>query len=594
MALIERLQRRASDWGLLPRLLQLLPRLAIISGIIGFAWLAVYLPLEGEFRRTYISENALMPSQAYSYFRETEWNLLRGYRTQVKDLVNKHSDERNGILGSWLEEIGVKTAIHHDPENRDTLYGVWNAPRGDGTEAMVLAAPWFNGDGEFNIGGVALATALTRFFSRWPLWSKNIIVVFSEDTRASLSSWCHAYHNNLDLTGGSIESAVVLDYPGTNDYFKYVEIFYAGLNGELPNLDLVNVAVHVTEHEGMKVSLNGAPESEIGEDDYPGRMQKMLLGIRKMALAGVQTCYGNEAFSGYRIQSIVLRARGKEGPFDITTFGRVPEAVFRSVNNLLEKFHQSFFFYLLLAPRYFVSIASYLPAAVAYSAAFILASLDNFLKSNKHLPMGANAAFRISLNTATTFVGSFLASFFISQVFLQWQKPLALVLASGLLSLIPLFPTDIKLSLAQSHQLKSIAFSYLSVVLTSLLVVNFALAFGIGLLAFPMIFLANTVSPRTGIKNTALLVLTNPFICSCLFANIFESQLPNLEIISRLISAWKELGCWTWFLICIGWLPAWITVAISSLPAVFGQSVVDKTKPLDVDTDADADIKKLQ
>ncbi|SCV00300.1 LAME_0G08812g1_1 [Lachancea meyersii CBS 8951] len=587
MALIERLQRRASNWGLLPRLLQLLPRLAILSGIIGLGWLAIYLPLEGEFRHTYISENALMPSQAYSYFRETEWNLLRGYRTQIKQLADESSDQRNAVLGSWLEEVGVKTAIYRDPVNGDSLYGVWHAPRGDGTEAMVLAAPWYNGDGDFNVGGTALATALTKFFSRWPLWSKNIIVVFSEDTRASLRSWCHAYHNNLDLTGGSIESAIVLDYPGSNDYFKYMEIYYAGLNGELPNLDLVNVAVHVTEHEGMRVSLNGIPESEVDEEDYYGRMRKMLLGVRKMALAGVQTCYGNEAFSGYRIQSVVLRARGTDGPFDITTFGRVPEAVIRSVNNLLEKFHQSFFFYLLLAPRYFVSIASYLPAAIAFSAAFILAGLDNYLKSSMKTSAGPNAS-SYTLATIFVFVASLVASFGVFQIFVQWVKPAILVLSSVMASLAPIYPLKNRVSSAHAQQLKAIAFFYLSVVLTSLLVVNFALAFGIGLLAFPMIFLKTTTNPRLAIKNSILLTATNPFICSCLFANVFESQLPNLELIPRLVSAWKELGCWTWVLISIGWLPSWLTMAISSLPTT--DTVSTTQKPTTLDTD----VKKLQ
>ncbi|SCU90337.1 LADA_0F03378g1_1 [Lachancea dasiensis] len=563
MALLEKLQRRASDLGLWYRFIQLLPKLALFCGLIGMAYLALWLPSEGQYRHTYISENALMPSQAYSYFRETEWNLLRGYRAQLELLVNEPVDKKNVILAGWLEEIGLKTAVHKDADHGDSLYGVWHAPRGDGTEAMVLAAPWHNGDGEFNLGGTALATALTRYFSRWPLWSKNIIVVFSEDPKASLRSWCHAYHTSLDLTGGSIESAVVLDYPGANDFFKYVEIFYAGLNGELPNLDLVNVAVHITQHEGMRVSLNGIAESEMEDREYYGKMKQLLLGVRKMALAGVQACYGNEAFSGYRIQSIVLRARGSGGPFDITTFGRVPEAMFRSVNNLLEKFHQSFFFYLLLAPQNFVSIASYLPAAVAFSAAFIMAGLDHFFKGSKSITSGT-ARSSDTLQTVTRFIACLMTSYAVSQVLLQRNNPHALISVSVLTSMAPLYPSINSNSIAQAHQLKSISFLYLSVVLTSLLVVNFALAFGIGLLAFPMIKIQNTTNSRLRIKNSLLLLATNPFIASCAFANIFETNLSGFDIIRNLVSAWNDLGCWTWFVVCIGWLPVWISVAVSS------------------------------
>ena len=40
---------------------------------------------------------------------------------------------------------------------------------------------------------------------------------------------------------------------------------------------------------------------------------------------------------------------------------RVVEGIFRSLNNLLERFHQSFFFYLLPATDRYVSIGLYMP-----------------------------------------------------------------------------------------------------------------------------------------------------------------------------------------------------------------------------------------
>lgn len=563
MALIEKLQRRIIDLGLLPRIVRFLPKLSILCGILGICWLTLLLPLEGQYRHTYISENALMPSQAYSYFRETEWNILRGYRTQIQVLEEKSSKERNEVVASWFQEFGAKTAFYEDDLHGNTMYGVLHAPRGDGTEAMVLAAPWYNGDGEYNIGGAALATALSRFFSRWPVWSKNIIIVFSDDPEASLRSWVHAYHTSLDLTGGSIESAVVLDYPGSNDFFKYVEIYYAGLNGELPNLDLVNVAVHITEHEGMKVSLNGVSEEEMEKRDYFSKMKTMMVGVKKMALSGVQSCYGNEAFSGWRIQAIVLRARGTDGPFDITTFGRIPEATFRSVNNLLEKFHQSFFFYLLLAPRYFVSIASYLPAAVAFSVSFIVATLDCVLKS------GASNTPAFSVHNLSAVIGftvALLLSFALSKLFSHWQYSSLLVSCNAVIAVLPAIFGGQGIEASHSYQFKSVAFLYLSVVLTSLLVINFALAFGIGLLAFPLILVKAPMTSRQRVKNTILLILSNPFISTLLFVNTFEPQLSGLQLFHRLVQAWQKLGCWTWSVVCIGWLPSWLLVACSGIP----------------------------
>ncbi|SCV04366.1 LAMI_0H15544g1_1 [Lachancea mirantina] len=564
MALIEKLERRFMRLGLLPRLIKALPRLSVICALIGVTWLALILPMEGQYRRTYISENALMPSQAYSYFRETEWNILRGYRGQIDELRDLETQTRNEIVASWLQEFGTKTAVYRDEVDGDTLYGLQHAARGDGTEAMVLAAPWVNVDGQFNVGGVSLAISLLRFFSRWPVWSKNIVIVISDNAHTSLRSWVEAYHTSLDLTGGSIEAAVVLDYPETNDFFRYVEIFYSGLNGELPNLDLVNIAVHVTEHEGMKVALNGVSENQIGDDDsFSGRLRTLAGSITQLAYAGAQKCYGHEAFSGWRIQAITLRARGTDGPFDITTFGRIPEAVFRSVNNLLEKFHQSFFFYLLLAPRLFVSIGSYLPAAILLSVSFMLSSLDNLL-NNKY----ASTSLLSAYNTGAFLVFAVVLffSFLVSQVLLHFPSTPVPITASILASLL-LGAAKHGLSAPLAYRFRSLAFLYFGLILTSLLVVNFALAFGISLLALPMTFVKNESDFKRRLKNFILLILSNPFIAVCLVTDLISPDLSGSQALERLIFGWTRMGSWTWFVVCLGWLPAWLLVALSTSPA---------------------------
>lgn len=135
--------------------------------------------MDGQFRNTYISENALLPAQAHTYFRESEWNLLRGYREEVHLLENKTEEERTQTVRGWFDDIGLKTSLHnwdvsygHEINNGTNVYGILHSPRGENTEAMVLVAPWINKDGEFNDGGVALVVALARYLIRWSLWSK--------------------------------------------------------------------------------------------------------------------------------------------------------------------------------------------------------------------------------------------------------------------------------------------------------------------------------------------------------------------------------------------------------------------------------------
>ncbi|CAI4035021.1 hypothetical protein SMKI_12G1590 [Saccharomyces mikatae IFO 1815] len=598
MALLEKLHRRIVDMGLVPRIIASLPVVSMVCALFGFISIAI-LPMDGQYRRTYISENALMPSQAYSYFRESEWNILRGYRSQIEEMVNMTSMERNNIMGSWLQEFGTKTAIYENEQYGETLYGVMHAPRGDGTEAMVLAVPWFNSDDKFNVGGAALGVSLARFFSRWPVWSKNIIIVFSENPCAALRSWVEAYHTSLDLTGGSIEAAVVVDYSSAEDFFEYVEISYDGLNGELPNLDLVNVAISITEHEGMKVSLHGLPLDQLTINNYWSRLKVLCLGIRDWALAGVKNPHGNEAFSGWRIQSVTLKAHGNSG-HDITTFGRIPEAMFRSINNLLEKFHQSFFFYLLLAPRQFVSISSYLPSAVALSVAFAISSLNAFI-NNTYASISIFSEY--NLVALLVWFISLVISFVVSQVFLLLPSAGLLMAISMISCFLPLILSKkVHISEPLSYRLKNVAFLYFSLVLTSLLMINFAMALLIGTLAFPMTLVKTIIESsgehevsakpyisiktepkeetelienyedimpgksqqRQELKNLLLLVLTNPFISITIFGSFFDDEFQGFDVINKLVSAWLDLKCWSWFVLCIGWLPCWLLVLASS------------------------------
>lgn len=49
--------------------------------------------------------------------------------------------------------------------------------------------------------------------------------------------------------------------------------------------------------------------------------------------------------------------KGRLTPF---TLARVIEGTVRSVNNLVERFHQSFYYYLLISPHQFISIGNYM------------------------------------------------------------------------------------------------------------------------------------------------------------------------------------------------------------------------------------------
>ncbi|GMM32877.1 GPI-anchor transamidase subunit [Saccharomycopsis crataegensis] len=597
MALLEVLQRKIHKYGLVPKLIKALPIISLVCALVGTGWI-LYLPIDGQYRKTYISENALMPSQAYSYYRESEWNFLRGYRDELHNLVANSTIERNAEVKNYLTEAGYTAAEHHyTPSNANesgsNVYGILNAPRGDGTEAMVIVAPWTTSDGTYNENGIALAMGMARYFARWTIWSKNIILVIPENNQFALRSWVKSYHSSLDLTAGSIEAALVIEYPGSGDYYDYLEVSYEGVNGQLPNLDLLNTAISISEHEGMKVSLQKTPKDQIGENTYWSRLTVLFNGIKALALAGLKRSNGCEVFSGYRIQAITLRAVGDNGSVDITTLGRVIEATFRSVNNLLEKFHQSFFFYLMLAPRNFISIGTYLPSAVFFSVAFALAALSEILNCGLPLPVLVGSGTKVLL----TFLSITASSLLLGSLVLFFPVPASLIYYTFLIFglIVASLPTKQLLLAAlarpwgksnpanpyiqlasSAHLLHAVCLLYASLIITSILVVNFSLAYTMSICMLPLTFVRPITLRSSNYQeniNAVSLLLSCPFFI-VLLIGILDGDFTNgpVEVMQGLLTSWKDFDCWTWSIVIVGWIPVWIG------SAVCGSLIVDESE----------------
>jgi glycosylphosphatidylinositol transamidase len=75
-----------------PRILKLPPYLSFLCIVIGVAWLLV-LPLNNYSRKTYISENALLPGQVHTYFAGSDQNVFRGYKREVDALEESSNIE---------------------------------------------------------------------------------------------------------------------------------------------------------------------------------------------------------------------------------------------------------------------------------------------------------------------------------------------------------------------------------------------------------------------------------------------------------------------------------------------------------------------
>ena len=270
----------------------------------------------------------------------------------------------------------------------ENVYAILQGPRADATEAIVLLAAWRNMADEVNNSAVALIISLAAYFKRWSLWSKDIIFVIPGDSTTGSQAWVDAYHEEHDerfvqglkIKSGALQGAVALDYPVGPWGHRYdkLHIVYDGTNGQQPNLDLFNTAVSIASgHMGIDCIIQNVWNRD---DSYKERLQTMLRGMLSQGLG--HATGPHSAFIPYHVDAISLVTVG-DGWHDEMALGKVVESLVRSLNNILEHLHQSFFFYLLLSAKHFVSIGTYLPSAMLIAVNFSISAMALWFKSGQ-------------------------------------------------------------------------------------------------------------------------------------------------------------------------------------------------------------------
>ena len=159
-------------------------------------------------------------------------------------------------------------------------------------------------------------------------------------------------------------------------------IFIEGVNGQLPNLDLINtiVAVATRTNPPIRITLHDDvknPFENHAYGAYLGSLNNMLQSMKYLVLGHPSSDSG--LYLRYTIDAVTIHGIvGSEHLgqlFGFNRIGRLVESTFRSLNNLLEHFHQSFFFYLLPQPTRYVSISQYMPPVILFACALVFESL---------------------------------------------------------------------------------------------------------------------------------------------------------------------------------------------------------------------------
>lgn len=230
-------------------------------------------------------------------------------------------------------------------------------------------------------------------------WSKDLIFVVTEQEQLGMQAWLEAYYGSdacdstqildcgeLKARAGQIQAAINLEISSFD--IDYIDVKIEGLNGQLPNLDLVNLIQRLAAKEGI---ISGhkltSAHKRIGAKSSIEDNLRHLLSMIMTQATGIPT--GNHGlFLRYGVQAITLEGHKREqSNYQRQTNGansilRLLEGTTRSLNNLLERFHQSFFFYLLVSSDRFVSIGDYMPTVGILAAALLIKAFIIWLKIN--------------------------------------------------------------------------------------------------------------------------------------------------------------------------------------------------------------------
>ncbi|XP_053911671.1 glycosylphosphatidylinositol anchor attachment 1 protein-like, partial [Cuculus canorus] len=373
-----------------------------LSYALGLAW---FLALPPAAPRTHISENAMGSTMV-------EETFSGGARAIAfaRDFA-AHKKKTGALPVAWLEKtmwsLGLEVhqqtfacTLPFPDEARErylvkgtNVYGILRAPRAASTEALVLSASC--ADGATNNHGVGLLLALAGTFRGQIFWAKDIIFLVHEHDLLGMEAWLQGYHD-VNLTemsssgtpgrAGAIQAAIALEL--SSDVVTSLDVAVEGLNGQLPNLDLLNLFHAFCQKNGLLCTIQGKlPRSEWDSlPAYTHSLQTLLLMV--LAQASGQPRGNHGLFLRYRIEALTLRGINsfRQYKYDMTTVGKTLEGMFRKLNNLLERLHQSYFFYLLPSLSRFISIGVYMPAFGFLILVLILKALELWMKLNKWEP----------------------------------------------------------------------------------------------------------------------------------------------------------------------------------------------------------------
>jgi hypothetical protein len=369
--------------------------LALLAYLLGVVWIFLF-PLvcitSGELkaRGTFSDENALL------------LHHLSPIQDAIKTMGSSTEsiDEICDVMGSLGLPCLLHTLERADGTSARNIYTIVRPQHGgsDHKDCMMVVVPRVGGS------GLRIALEIVKYLHSEARWlSRNLILLISDEADVSFSgrgvgfwpstkAFVDDYHSRrmgvVEKHAGLIRAALILDIPPAASWDS-VRVLTAGVNGELPNMDLVHLAARCLSEAlyssprtaiwGDSCWWNGA-QAPMGCNDFAARAMrwistppKQLPHSRRLLqyltdLLGFVGSAGSLAmgpsgphahFLRHSIDAVTITALPTEQGTSQEALGSAALTILRAISNMEEDLHHSIFYYYLMYFRSFVSLGEF-------------------------------------------------------------------------------------------------------------------------------------------------------------------------------------------------------------------------------------------
>ncbi|CAJ0962814.1 unnamed protein product, partial [Mesorhabditis belari] len=344
---------------ILEKILNKAPHIALIAYVGAIYWaFTIFRPEMCEHTR--ISEHALMGGVVNEKFDQ------EGVYAEVLHGLQNKKDKREFLLdrltnyGVYAYEQRWKTTVGVLNASGVNVWGTTRGFRGPSAESILLIV------NQNDAQATALLVALAGYFRSQLHWSRDIFFLLSDGGVLGVEAFLNAFHltSSKSLAFDALQErgdyllATLSFKTNVGQKSNEMELYLNQLNGALPNLDYVNTIVRISGlgRFRMPTVLYDLRDSNKGQDIpwwiIPARALFTQAFVSVEDLHSLSAKYGT---SGVML-GLPLKTQSS-----VRKSAKLIEATVRSLNNMLERFHQSFFIYVLADEDNFVSIAFFMP-----------------------------------------------------------------------------------------------------------------------------------------------------------------------------------------------------------------------------------------